>query len=160
MPRATNASHLPHQNQRYDRAERGREDDGLREQPGDCPLGACASHRTSIPRRTSERLSAWPAGLGQCYSPAVDFIAGTFAEPPRPDGEIEDRSPADLRVLLGRHGWGVAQVDSAVDAARAAQPSWVARPQGERAALVRRIGEALKACEEELARAVALGVGN
>ena len=89
----------------------------------------------------------------------MDFVAGTFAEPQRPEGVIEDRCPADLSVLLGRHGWALSQVDRAVDAARAAQPSWAARPGGERAALVRRIGEVLKGRAEELARAIALDVG-
>ena len=32
----------------------------------------------------------------------MDFIAGTFAEPERPEGTLEDRSPADSTVLLGR----------------------------------------------------------
>ena len=89
----------------------------------------------------------------------MDFVAGTFAEPQRPEGIIEDRSPADATVVLGRHGWSASQVDRAVEAARAAQPAWSARPLAERAALVRRIGEALRAREEELARAIALDVG-
>jgi succinylglutamic semialdehyde dehydrogenase len=89
----------------------------------------------------------------------VDFVAGTFAEPQRPEGVIEDRSPADLGVLLGRHGWAVSQVDRGVEAARAAQAEWAARPAGERAAMVRRIGEALKARADELSRAIALDVG-
>jgi len=89
----------------------------------------------------------------------VDFVAGTFAEPAHADGVIEDRSPADVTLLLGRHGWAASQVGRAVDAARAAQPAWGARPVEERAALVRRIGEVLAAHEEELARAIALDVG-
>jgi succinylglutamic semialdehyde dehydrogenase len=89
----------------------------------------------------------------------VDLVQGSFAEPPRPDGVIEDRSPADLSLVLGRHGWAVSQVDRAVGAARAAQPAWAARPLQERVALVRRIGSVLKAREEELARAIALDVG-
>ena len=89
----------------------------------------------------------------------MDFVAGTFAEPAHADGLIEDRSPADLTMLLGRHGWATSQIDLAVDAARAAQPGWGARPPEERAALIRRIGEVLAAREEELARAIALDVG-
>src|SRR6266851_847791 len=143
----------------HQRAERRGKHHRLGEQPGDCPLRPCQSHRASIQRGPSARLSAWPAGARQCYSPAVDFVAGTFAEPQRPEGVIEDRSPADVTVLLGRHGWAASQVDRAVDAARAAQPSWAARPPAERTALVRRIGEVLKAREEELARAIALDVG-
>jgi succinylglutamic semialdehyde dehydrogenase len=89
----------------------------------------------------------------------VDLVDGTFAEPPRADGIIEDRSPGDLSVVLGRHGWAYDQVDRAVSAARAAQPAWAQRPLAERGALVRRIGEVLAAREEELARAIALDVG-
>ena len=89
----------------------------------------------------------------------MDLIAGTFAEPEQPEGILEDRSPADATVLLGRYGWAGSQVGLAVDAARAAQPSWAARPLAERTALVRRIGEVLRSREEELARAIALDVG-
>ena len=32
----------------------------------------------------------------------MDFIAGSWADPKAPDGVIEDRSPADLSLLLGR----------------------------------------------------------
>ena len=89
----------------------------------------------------------------------MDLVAGSFAEPSRTDGVIEDRSPADLTVLLGRHGWAFEQVDRAVTAARGAQASWAQRPLSERAALVRRIGEVLAAREEDLARAIAMDVG-
>ena len=97
--------------------------------------------------------------MGNVIRLTVDLVAGSFCEPPRTDGVIEDRSPGDLTVLLGRHGWAVDQVDRAVEAARAAQPSWAARPLAGRAALVRRIGEVLAAHEEDLARAIALDVG-
>src|SRR5512138_3599132 len=89
----------------------------------------------------------------------MDLIAGRFEEPAAPDGEIADRSPADLQVVLGVHPWAVAQVDRAVEAARAAQRSWGERPAGERVALVRAIGQALRRRDEELARAIALDVG-
>src|SRR5207253_7054982 len=70
----------------------------------------------------------------------VDLIAGSLSEAPRPDGVLEDTSPADLGLSLGRHGWALAQVERAVQAARAAQPGFAARPTQERAQLVRRIG--------------------
>ena len=89
----------------------------------------------------------------------MDFIAGSWADPKAPDGVIEDRSPADLSMLLGRHPWAVSQADAAVAAAREAQPAFAARPSGDREQLVRRIGVALKDHEEELARAIALDVG-
>src|SRR5882672_2157824 len=89
----------------------------------------------------------------------MDFIAGSWADPEAPDGAIEDRSPADLSLVLGRHPWAVAQVDAAVEAARTAQRSFAAVPQSDRAQLVRHIGAILKKHEEELARAIALDVG-
>ncbi len=63
----------------------------------------------------------------------MDFIAGSWADAKAPDGVIEDRSPADLSMLLGRHPWAVSQADAAVAAAQDH--------------------------EEELARAIALDVG-
>jgi succinylglutamic semialdehyde dehydrogenase len=89
----------------------------------------------------------------------MDFIAGSWADPKAPDGVIEDRSPADLSLLLGRHPWAVSQADAAVAAAREAQPAFAARPTGDREQLVRRIGAVLEDHEEELARAIALDVG-
>src|SRR3954452_3583096 len=89
----------------------------------------------------------------------MDLIAGSFSEPDRPDGIIDDRSPADLSLSLGRHAWAVSQVDRAVQAAREAQPAFAARPQAERAQLVRDAGAVLKKHEEDLARAIALDVG-
>ena len=89
----------------------------------------------------------------------MDFIAGSWADPKAPDGAIEDRSPADLSLFLGRHPWAVSQADAAVAAAREAQPAFAARPSGDREQLVRRIGVVLKDHEEELARAIALDVG-
>ena len=89
----------------------------------------------------------------------MDLIAGTFAEPPRAEGAIDDVSPADLSHRLGRFPWSVAQVDAAVAAAREAAPGMAALPLDQRVALVQRIGSVLQAHEEELARAIALDVG-
>jgi succinylglutamic semialdehyde dehydrogenase len=89
----------------------------------------------------------------------MDFIAGSWSEAAQPEGAIEDRSPADLSMLLGRYAWSVSQVDRAIDAARAAQPAFGALPQQDRARLVRRVGAILKEREEELAKAIALDVG-
>src|SRR5436853_7488039 len=89
----------------------------------------------------------------------MDFVAGTCCEPQAPDGILEDRSPADLSVVLGRHAWAASQVERAVDAARASQAAFAGLAQRDRAQLVRRIGAVLKEREEELARAIALDVG-
>lgn len=89
----------------------------------------------------------------------MDFIAGTWGEPQAPDGVLEDRSPADLSVLLDTHRWALAQVDAAVTAAREAQKEFATRPAADRAQLVRHVGAVLREHEEELARAIALDVG-
>src|SRR5947209_16832252 len=89
----------------------------------------------------------------------MDFIAGRWSEPLHADGAIENRSPADLSLVLSRHPWAVSQVDRAVAAAREAQRGWAAVPLAERLAAVRAIGAAIKAREDELARAIALDMG-
>ena len=89
----------------------------------------------------------------------MDLIAGAWADAKAPEGVIEDRSPADLSLLLGRFAWSTAQVDVSVGAARAAQGAWAARPLEERLAIVRAAGAVMKRREEELARAIALDVG-
>src|SRR5437868_12992965 len=66
---------------------------------------------------------------------------------------IENRSPADLSVVISRHACPPEQVDEAVARARKA---FTGEPRVE---LVRKIGAVLKAREEELARAIALDVG-
>src|SRR5712692_9069331 len=149
----------------------------------------CCTHRASeVSARTSPTstsatsalsaagsTAAWVSSLGTARSGRAKATAHLYSADPlrafprgqRGQGSVirlpwtssPERSPADVTVLLGRHGWAASQVDRAVDAARAAQPSWAARPPAERTALVRRIGEVLKAREEELARAIALDVG-
>jgi succinylglutamic semialdehyde dehydrogenase len=89
----------------------------------------------------------------------MDLIGGTFADPPKEDGAIEDTSPADLSHSLGRFPWAIAQVDAAVAAARDGAKVLLRMSSAERAALVKRIGVVLKAHEEDLARAIALDVG-
>src|SRR3954462_7694032 len=89
----------------------------------------------------------------------MDFVAGSFCESRTPDGILEDRSPADLSLVLGRHAWAVAQVDAAIAAAREAQGAFAALTQADRTQLVRRIGAVLKDREEDLASAIALDVG-
>lgn len=89
----------------------------------------------------------------------MDFIAGSFQEPESADGVLENRSPADLALVLDTHRWAASQVSAAVAAAREAQPAFAQRPQAERTELVRRIGAVLRKREEELARAIALDVG-
>jgi 1-pyrroline-5-carboxylate dehydrogenase len=68
-----------------------------------------------------------------------NFIDGEWREG---DGTFEARSPIDRDLLLGRFAKGtVADVDTAVAAARAAQPAWAATPWRERLAILRRAAE-------------------
>jgi succinylglutamic semialdehyde dehydrogenase len=53
-----------------------------------------------------------------------NYVAGHFAEPASPDGELIALSPADTRDQIARYGWSAAHVDEAVYAARAAYPAW------------------------------------
>ena len=89
----------------------------------------------------------------------MDLIAGRWADAPQPEGELENRSPADLSAVLSRHAFAASQVDAAIAAARRVQPGFAARPAGDRAQLVRAIGATIQRHEEELARAIALDVG-
>ncbi|MBS2022778.1 MAG: aldehyde dehydrogenase family protein [Deltaproteobacteria bacterium] len=89
----------------------------------------------------------------------MDLIAGVFGESPQPEGVIEDRSPADLSVVLGTHPHSTVQIERAVSAARAALPAWSRRSLEERVQLVRAIGATAKKHEEALAKAIALGMG-
>ena len=89
----------------------------------------------------------------------MDFIAGRWADPAHADGALENRSPADLSAVLSVHPWSVAQVERAVAAAREAQRGWANLPLGNRLALVRAAGAALKKHQDDLARAIALDIG-
>ncbi|HUJ25593.1 MAG TPA: aldehyde dehydrogenase family protein [Myxococcales bacterium] len=89
----------------------------------------------------------------------MDFIAGSWGEPAGADGVLENRSPADLSLVVDTHRWAVGQVDTAVAAAREAQRAFATRPAADRAQLVRHVGAVLKAHEEELARAIAVDIG-
>jgi 1-pyrroline-5-carboxylate dehydrogenase len=73
---------------------------------------------------------------------------------------LEDRSPIDTRILLGRFAVaGPAELDQAVSAARAAQRDWGRRPWRERVALLRRAAELIRERKYELAALMAIEVG-
>lgn len=89
----------------------------------------------------------------------MNLVAGTLAAPASPDGEIEDRSPADLGDVLGRFPWALADVDRAVEAARVAQPRWAAKPLPERASALLRFRDVIASRKEAIARIIARDVG-
>ncbi|HET8834326.1 MAG TPA: aldehyde dehydrogenase family protein, partial [Gemmatimonadales bacterium] len=73
---------------------------------------------------------------------------------------IEDRSPIDTRLVLGRFARAtVEDVDRAVAAARAAQRDWGRRPWPERLAILRRAAELIRERKYDLAALMSLEVG-
>lgn len=77
-----------------------------------------------------------------------------------PRGALEDRSPIDTRLLLGRFSAATSEhVDLAVRAARRAQREWGRRPWPERLAVLRRAAELIRERKVRLAALMALEVG-
>nr|MBA3556109.1 aldehyde dehydrogenase family protein [Gemmatimonadales bacterium] len=73
---------------------------------------------------------------------------------------LDDRSPIDTGFLLGRFATaGLAEVDRAVAAARAAQPDWARRPWRERVAILKRAAALIRERKYELAALMSLEVG-
>ena len=65
--------------------------------------------------------------------------------------EIDDRSPVDTRILLGRFQKGGREhVRDAIAAARAAYPAWSARPWRDRVALLKSVADGIRARRWEL----------
>jgi succinate-semialdehyde dehydrogenase/glutarate-semialdehyde dehydrogenase len=91
-------------------------------------------------------------------SEQTNFIGGRWSADP--DGEIRPQlSPID-ESEIGPLCWSSrAAAQRAVEAARQAQPQWRKVPVWERAALLRRIGQAISAHREELARLLTLEQG-
>ncbi len=74
--------------------------------------------------------------------------------------EIEDRSPIDTRVVLGRFAAGTAaDVDRAVQAARRAFPDWASRGWRERVAILRKAADLIEERGFELSALVSLEAG-
>ncbi|MEX2207448.1 MAG: aldehyde dehydrogenase family protein [Myxococcota bacterium] len=93
------------------------------------------------------------------FAPRGDFIAGRFALPERVAGEIALEDPGDTRATLGSFPFGADSCERAVEAARAAFPTWRDATPETRAALLRRFGDALRTDAERLARVIATEVG-
>jgi 1-pyrroline-5-carboxylate dehydrogenase len=73
---------------------------------------------------------------------------------------LEDRSPIDTAVVLGRFATaGPAEVDRAVAAARAAQRDWARRPWRERVDLLARAATLIRERKYDLAALMSLEVG-
>jgi aldehyde dehydrogenase (NAD+) len=73
---------------------------------------------------------------------------------------IEVVNPATEQVITSVPAGTAADVDAAVDAAKAAFPAWAATPVAERAALIRRVSEGLAARNAELAATISREMGS
>ena len=104
--------------------------------------------------RMIEALTLVRSSLGVTY-PAL------LARGPVSSGEtLVSRNPANPEELLGRVVMTQAiEVDEAVRQARSAQPDWASRPVIQRAAILRRAADVLRAHREELTAWVILEVG-
>jgi 1-pyrroline-5-carboxylate dehydrogenase len=106
-------------------------------------------------RRFDAGLAAVRAAAGADHPCLIGGRAVTAAGAP-----LEDTSPIDTRVLLGRFSAaGPAELDQAVGSAREAQRAWARRPWRERVATLRRAAELIRERKYELAALMALEVG-
>ncbi len=79
-----------------------------------------------------------------------NYIAGEWVEGP---GEIENRNPSDITDLIGLYAQaGPEQLQTALEASRAAQPLWADYGLERRQAVLMAIGNELMARAEELGR--------
>jgi succinylglutamic semialdehyde dehydrogenase len=95
-----------------------------------------------------------------CLERPGDYVAGAFvAHGDASDGELRIQSPADSADITAIHPYSRPALEGAVRAARDAFPSWRRTPIDERAALLRRYQERLRAHAGELREIIAREVG-
>ena len=98
-----------------------------------------------------ERVRGW---FGRDHAHVIDgqSVAG--------EAFLEDRSPVDTRVVIGRFPRGTsAEVDRAVAAARRAFPAWSRRPYEERTKILRRAADLIEEHGFDLSALLTLEVG-
>ena len=113
-----------------------------------------AGQTEEFSRRYDAAVGEVKASLGGSHGHQIDGseVAGGT--------EIEDRSPIDTRLLLGRFAAGTrADVDRAVQAARRAFPEWSGRDWRERAAILRKAADLIEQRGFELSALVSLEAG-
>ncbi|MDE2477212.1 MAG: aldehyde dehydrogenase family protein, partial [Alphaproteobacteria bacterium] len=95
----------------------------------------------------------------QPYVTGLMLIGGELVE--SRDGQwLESINPADESVL-GRVPLGsAADMAAAVEAAAAAQPAWAALSMAQRAAYIHKLGDAILARTDEIAKLESLDTGN
>ena len=106
-------------------------------------------------RRFDEALARVRAAAGATYPNLIggDPVAGT-------DAPLDDRSPIDTSLLLGRFAAaGAAEVDLAIRRAKAGQRVWARQPWQERVGLLRRAAELIRQRKYDLAALMSLEVG-
>ena len=73
---------------------------------------------------------------------------------------LENRSPADMRLILSRHAkTPLGRIDAIMETARRCQMAWWKRPYAERAAMLRRVADQFERRQFELSAIMALEVG-
>jgi 1-pyrroline-5-carboxylate dehydrogenase len=96
-------------------------------------------------RELDAAIDRVPASFGRSYPLMINGRAV------RADGEFDDRSPIDTRVLLGTFQRASRdQTRDAIAAAKAAYPAWSARPWADRVALLRKVADGIRARRWEL----------
>src|SRR5579872_5059389 len=93
------------------------------------------------------------------YFTGLMLIGGELVES-REGKWLESINPAD-ETTLGRVPLGsAADMDAAVEAAEKAQPAWAALSMAQRASYIHKLGDAILARAEEIARIECLDTGN
>jgi 1-pyrroline-5-carboxylate dehydrogenase len=99
-----------------------------------------AGQTEDFQRRYDEALAEVRSQFGWFHGHRIDG-----EEAGRGGAELEDRSPIDTRIVVGRFAAGTAQdVDRAVQAARRGFPGWSRRPWAERVAILRRAADIIE----------------
>ncbi len=118
---------------------------------------------------TYATMSTDNAELNQAYEAGVEVARGWLdgdhpfyvnGEARISDDRLEERSPIDSNIVIGRFSRGtVADVEDAVAAAAAFAPDWEATPWQERVAIIRKAGDIMEQRMPELAALMAFEVG-
>ena len=114
-----------------------------------------ADQMSDLHRELDAAIERVKDGFGQSHPM---FIDGRAVEGLGP--VIEDRSPIDTRILIGRFASATReQTQEAIAAARAAFPAWSRRPWEERVQIVRSIGRRIRERRADLSALVGYETG-
>jgi malonate-semialdehyde dehydrogenase (acetylating)/methylmalonate-semialdehyde dehydrogenase len=111
------------------------------------------------PDRSIDRMTDTVPGGALATRTLANYIGGAWVAPPSDVTTLEDRDPATGDLLAHVPLSGTAQVDAAVQAARAAQPMWRETAPQVRARALYRLRDVLDAHRDELARLVTRDMG-